>query len=121
MGALELEQAKQYVLQRLESELSPSLVYHGVSHTRDDVVPAVEKLASTEGIQGDSLSLLRTAAWFHDLGFIEGPQNHELTSARIAMEVLPGFGYNDEQVEIVRRGFWPPLCHNLRKTCSNKS
>ena len=98
-----VEQAKQYVLQRLETELSPNLVYHGVSHTREDVVPAVERLADMEGIQGESLSLLLTAAWFHDLGFIEGPQNHELVSARIAVQVLPGFGYHDEQVRRIQQ------------------
>lgn len=106
VSALNLGQAKQYVLQRLERDLSPRLLYHGVSHTRDDVVPAVERLAGMEGIQGDSLSLLRTAAWFHDLGFVEGPPNHELTSARIALQVLPGFGYNDDQVQIVRQAIF---------------
>jgi len=102
VGPFNLELAKRYVLQRLEKESSPRLLYHGISHTRDDVVPAVERLASMEGIHGDSLSLLRTAAWFHDLGLVEGPQNHELASARIAMQVLPGFGYDDEQLEIIR-------------------
>jgi uncharacterized protein len=56
-----------------------------------------------EAVQQDSLYLLYTAAWFHDLGFIEGPQNHELASARIARQELPGFGYNDEQVEIIQQ------------------
>jgi uncharacterized protein len=63
---MNLEQAKQYMLQRLEAELSTDLVYHGVSHTHEDVVAAVERLAGMEGMQGDSLSLLYTAAWFHD-------------------------------------------------------
>jgi uncharacterized protein len=100
---MNLDQAKQYALQRLEAELSPNLVYHGVSHTREDVVPAVERLAILEGIQGGALSLLRTAAWYHDLGFVEGPHHHELTGARIAGQVLPGLGYNEEQVEIVQQ------------------
>ena len=55
-----------------------------------------------EGVQGDSLLLLLAAAWFHDLGFVEQPQYHELISARIAVQVLPGFGYTSEHVEIVR-------------------
>ncbi len=96
-----VEQAKQYVLQRLEAEVSPDLLYHGIAHTRDDVVPAVERLANMEGITEDSFSLLYTAAWFHDIGFVEGSQNHELTGARIARQVLPGFGYSDEQVEVI--------------------
>jgi uncharacterized protein len=59
-------------------------------------------LAGMEGVQGDALSLLLTAAWFHDLGFVEQPRYHELISARIAVQVLPGFGYTNKQVEIVR-------------------
>jgi len=102
MGTLNFQHAKQYALHRLERDLSPNLLYHGIAHTRDDVVPAVERLAGMEGIQGDSLLLLLTAAWFHDLGFVEQPQYHELISARIAVQVLPGFGYVSEQVGIVR-------------------
>jgi uncharacterized protein len=102
MGTFNFEHARQYALHRLERELSPNLLYHGITHTRDDVVPTVEMLADMEGVQGDALSLLLTAAWFHDLGFVEQPRYHELISARIAVQVLPGFGYTDEQVEIVR-------------------
>jgi uncharacterized protein len=102
MDAQRFEQAKQYVLHRLERELSPNLLYHGIRHTRDDVVPAAERLANMEGIHGEALFLLLTAAWFHDVGFDEQPRYHELIGARIAMQVLPGFGYTDEQVEIVR-------------------
>ena len=80
MGTLNFQHAKQYALHRLERELSPNLLYHGIAHTRDDVVLAVKLLANMEGIHGDSLSLLLTAAWFHDLGFVEQPQYHELIS-----------------------------------------
>jgi uncharacterized protein len=96
------EQARQYTIHRLEQELSPNLLYHGIAHTRDDVVPAAELLAKMEGIKGESFYLLLTAAWFHDLGFIEQPVYHELISARIAAEILPGFGYSESQVEIIR-------------------
>ncbi|MGD8406047.1 MAG: hypothetical protein PVJ21_20495 [Anaerolineales bacterium] len=102
MGTLNFQHAKQYALHRLEQELSPNLLYHGIKHTRDEVIPAVERLAGMEGVQGDSLLLLLTATWFHDLGFVEQPQYHELISARIAVQVLPGFGYTSEHVEIVR-------------------
>src|SRR6266536_2303068 len=73
-------------------------------------------LAGMEGVQGDALSLLLTAAWFHDLGFVEQPQYHELISARIAVQVLPGFGYTDEQVEIVR---WAILATALPQAPQN--
>ena len=116
MGTLNFELAKHYALHRLEQELSPNLLYHGIKHTRDDVVPAVEMLAKMEGVEGNPLSLLLTAAWFHDLGFVEQPRYHELISARIALQVLPGFGYTDKQVEIVR---WAILATALPQSPRN--
>jgi uncharacterized protein len=96
------EKAKQYTLQRLETELSPGLFYHDLMHTTNDVVPATEKFAEGEGIKGESLELLLTAAWFHDLGFIEGRTGHEAMGARIASEVLLGLGFSNEQIQTVR-------------------
>jgi uncharacterized protein len=96
------EQARRYAIKRLEHELSPALLYHGIAHTRDDVVPAVERLAGMEGIHGESLYLLLTAAWFHEIGYVEQAVHHELIGARIAMQVLPVFGYRQSEVETVR-------------------
>ena len=116
MGNQDIRQAKQYALHRLERELSPNLAYHSIRHTRDDVVPAVEKLAGMEDITGESLSLLLTAAWFHDLGYVEQRQYHELISARMAVRTLPGFGYSEEQVEVIR---WAILATALPQAPQN--
>ena len=102
MNTHNLEQAKQYAIGRLEKELAPSLYYHSLVHTTDDVVPATVRFAEGEGIQGEDLDLLLTAAWFHDLGFIEIRAGHEVVSARLASEVLPGFGYSPAQIETVK-------------------
>ena len=96
------ERARQYAETRLERELSPDLVYHGIVHTREEVVPAAERLANLEGIQGEARKLLLTAAWFHDLGFIKQAINHEFISAQFAKEVLPSFEYSEEQIAIIR-------------------
>ena len=95
------EKARQYALYRLERELPSDLVYHGSFHTRDEVVPACQNLAKAEGVTGESLTLLLTAAWFHDLGYVEQALHHELVSARIAREILPEFDYSLEQVDAV--------------------
>ena len=102
MDANSLEQAKHYVQQRLERELSPGLYYHSLDHTTQDVVPAAERFAAGEGIQGEDLILLLTAAWFHDLGFIEVRVGHESVGARLASEVLPGLGYSQAQIRVIQ-------------------
>jgi uncharacterized protein len=101
MNAKSFQQAVEYAAERLGSELAPHLSYHSLLHTRDEVVAGAERLARMEGLKGRTLELLLTAAWFHDLGYIEQAQYHELISARIARQVLPRFGYTAQQVRTV--------------------
>jgi uncharacterized protein len=98
----DFERAKKYALKRLKEELDTQLSYHSISHTRDDVVPAAERLADLAGVSAEDKLLLLTAAWFHDLGNIEQVEGHEDISVRIAEEVLPEMGYSPEQIEIIR-------------------
>jgi uncharacterized protein len=98
----DIDQAVRYVLARLEQELSPQRVYHNVAHTRNEVVPAAERLAALEGIEGEALLLLRTAAWFHDLGFIRQGAGHEAIGAGMAAQALPAFGYRPEQIAAIQ-------------------
>jgi len=102
MDAQNFEQARRYALHRLKRELSPGLFYHSLEHTRNEVVPATELLADKEGIEGESLYLLLTAAWFHDLGFIEQRTDHEIISSRMASEVLLSFGYTEAQIRTIK-------------------
>lgn len=110
------QQARQYAETRLEQELSPNLLYHGIAHTREEVVPAVERFAEMEGIQEEPFSLLLTAAWFHDIGYVKQATHHELIGARIAVQVLPSFGYAEDQVEMVR---WAILATALPQSPRN--
>lgn len=101
MGEPDFEQARRYALLRLERELDPALCYHSIVHTRDEVVPAAERLAALEGFGGEDLMLLRTAAYFHDLGFVERREGHEAAGVCIAEVVLSDFGYLPGQVAAI--------------------
>lgn len=92
--------AKEYAFKRLQNELPSNLYYHGLHHTKD-VCNVAEHLAQLEKVAGDDLILLRTAAWFHDMGFIVQYAKNEPVAADIARQTLPSFGYSPEQVEIV--------------------
>lgn len=101
MNQPDIERARRYALERLERGLAPTLAYHSLAHTRDEVVPAAERLALMEGIVGEPLLLLRTAAYFHDIGFVDRQNGHEVASARIAEQVLPEFGYSAAQIQAI--------------------
>lgn len=90
-----------YALDRLQHELSPKLCYHNLWHTRDEVVPTAERLAQLSAVDAEELLLLRTAAYYHDIGFVEQRIDHELVGIRIASEVLPRLGYNSTQIAVI--------------------
>jgi len=102
MDQPDFEAAKEYALHLLETQLSPQLIYHSIEHTRDGVVPTAQKLAEMEGIPDKERLLLLTAAFYHDLGHIEGYHEHEETSIRIAEQNLPRFNYSPEQIAVIR-------------------
>jgi uncharacterized protein len=97
----DLESARRYALERLERELAPSLVYHSLAHTRDEVAPAAQRLAALEGVAGEPRLLLLTAAYYHDIGFVMQSQDHETASVSIAQETLPAFGYRPAQIRTI--------------------
>ena len=95
------KKAQAYAIRRLEAELSPLLTYHSLRHTRDDVVVAAKRLATIENVDAEEHMLLVTAAYFHDIGFVEQRQEHEQASVHIVKKVLPGFGFSAAQNEVI--------------------
>jgi uncharacterized protein len=95
------EAAQRYALERLKNELPPELYYHDFEHTIKYVIPAAERLAKAEGITGEALLLLKVAAYYHDLGYLIDRETHELAATRIIAEVLPGFGFSADQIELI--------------------
>lgn len=95
---MQFEEAGRYAINLLANQLPPDLSYHNVDHTLD-VYHAAERLAKAEGINGHDLKLLLTAAWFHDVGQIQGSVDHETASCAIAHEVLPQYDYSAADVE----------------------
>ncbi len=101
MARADYEQARAYALGRLAAELAPDLVYHSLQHTRDDVLPAVLRLAQIAGVSDEDRLSLATAAVFHDTGFVISYSDHETHSIALARAALPAFGYSAEQIDRV--------------------
>ena len=93
--------AKHYILARLKVELSDALHYHGLHHTLD-VLRVAKALCQSEGIQGRAVILVKTAALYHDCGFVKNKHaGHEYEGCLIARATLPGFGFSSEDIEII--------------------
>ena len=93
--------AKQYILERLRRELSPALHYHGLHHTLD-VLRMAAAICNQEGIGGRKLKLVKTAALFHDAGFVTNKHDgHEHQGCLIVREQLPKMGYTEADIETI--------------------
>lgn len=89
---------EEFILERLKSELPDSITYHNVDHTID-IITRVEILARGENVNEKDLLILKTAALFHDTGFIFNYENHEENSVLIAKEILPTYKYSKYQID----------------------
>jgi predicted metal-dependent HD superfamily phosphohydrolase len=95
-----IEQAEDFVCKLLKDKLSNSFTYHNVKHTKD-VVNAVEVLCEKESLNQIDKELVVLAAWFHDTGYINGCENHELSSVAIVIDFLRSKEKSNEYIEKV--------------------
>ena len=98
---MEYEKIKKIILKELKENLPEHLSYHSVMHVKD-VIKAVEEIAVAENVDGEDLMLLKTAALFHDSGFLHGAKDHEEKSCEIAQEYLLDYGYNQPQIDKIK-------------------
>lgn len=114
---MNLDFAQQYILERLSQELAPHLTYHHINHTLSVTERALQ-IAQSEGVTNkESVLLLRTAALYHDSGFLISYDNHEYFSCQIVEEILPQFEYNTAQIlqitEMIKATKIPQSPHDL--------
>ena len=90
-----IEQSEDFVSNLLKDKLSNLYSYHNFNHTLT-VVNAVKELCKKEDVKAEEKELLLVAAWFHDTGYIQGYQNHEQESVKIAGAFLKEKGQSDD-------------------------
>jgi uncharacterized membrane-anchored protein YitT (DUF2179 family)/predicted metal-dependent HD superfamily phosphohydrolase len=87
------------MMQKLTNELPKYLTYHNASHTQF-VIETSLHLADCEGItNSDEVTILKTAALFHDSGFLISSQDHETHSCALANQYLADSGYTKNQIQ----------------------
>lgn len=90
--------AKAYILDQLRRHLPEDRRYHSLAHTLDVYAVAID-IGEKEGIGEEDMVLLKTAALFHDCGFLRQKDEHERVGCEIMREALPQFGYGEEHLD----------------------
>src|SRR5690348_15629958 len=90
------------ILGKLKKSLPPRLSYHCISHF-EDVLRQSIRIARAEDIQNEEeLFLLKTAALYHDSGFMFTYTGHEEKSCEIAEEDLTRLSITPMQIEKIK-------------------
>ncbi len=102
LALLRFESLQERMYTVYEENLPKVYFYHNLKHTID-VVVQVEAIGQVEGVNDEDMFILKTAALFHDAGFMRTYQKHELASIEIAKETLTKENYTLEQIAKVCR------------------
>lgn len=97
---LRYDDLEEVILTKLENELPKNLYYHNLKHTID-VITEVEIIGRKEGINDQDMLIIKTAALFHDTGFILSYNEHEECSVKMARHILPKYFYSEQQIDQV--------------------
>lgn len=97
---MDLQNLQLFILDKLHDQLPEWLTYHNAEHTEQIIKHAIE-LGEHEGLSNEEIKLLHTAAIMHDTGFLSTYTNHEKASCKLSKEILPQFGYNNEQINSI--------------------
>lgn len=89
------------IVNRLKALLPDEVVYHDIHHTLN-VEKAAMRFARLEGLDDESIQLLRTAVLYHDAGFVVEYHHNEQFGITMAENALPKFGYSEEHIKVVR-------------------
>ena len=92
-----LIEVEKYVSSLLKSELPTDYIYHNLSHAQR-VVKSISALIEGENITGIDAENLLIAAWLHDVGHINGCENHEAKSAEIATSFLKEKNISEDRI-----------------------
>eukprot|EP01080_Neovahlkampfia_damariscottae_P004542 gene4542-7919_t len=94
----DFEASYEYISKQLDN-LDKRLFYHGKHHTIDDVLPCAIFLCKEENLSEADTLLVKTAALYHDVGFLDQYEKNEPQGCQWAQKSLPKFGYSKEQIE----------------------
>lgn len=101
MTEVKFESIKTRVCKCLTDKLDPRLTYHNTGHTLD-VLNQATSIAANEDIHNpEQLLLIKTAALYHDMGFLTTYAGHESEGCEMAARELKAFGFTAEQTAVI--------------------
>jgi predicted metal-dependent HD superfamily phosphohydrolase len=89
--------SRDYVEKFLQENTKDQLYYHDVQHSRDVAEASIE-IGKATRLSDEELEIVVIAAWFHDTGYLQGMENHEVESKNIATDFLRTQGVDEKKI-----------------------
>jgi len=86
-----------YAINFITRKVPKEYTYHDVQHTIS-VVEAVQKIAQQMQLPPTDREILEIAAWFHDMGYDQGPEGHEERGCEYAAAYLNKLDFPPEKL-----------------------
>jgi predicted metal-dependent HD superfamily phosphohydrolase len=97
-----VKEAAVFVEDLLNKELPDGYLFHNIEHTRY-VAEKAELIGNKSGLNEAGLNLVVLCAWFHDTGYINGFENHEERSAKMAEDFLSSGDIDPDTISAVKK------------------
>jgi len=97
-----LEKTNTYVKELLEQKLSADIKYHNLLHTKR-VFKSTKEIVDNTSISESDKEAVLLASLLHDIGYIDGWENHEELSAKMASQFLSKQGVSKQQIELISK------------------
>ena len=95
-----IAEVEKHATSLLRTKLPHDYTYHNLGHTQR-VVKSTKELIEGEKTGEKDAKHLIIAAWFHDVGYIHGFENHEEKSKDIASDFLSKHDVSDEDISTI--------------------
>lgn len=89
-----------FVMGLLKNKLPVEYFYHNHKHT-EYIIEKVVEIGKHENCTPEEIELLKMAALWHDVGYINTYDRHEEEGCNLVRKYFPGFGITDEETDAV--------------------
>ena len=102
MQLIKLQDIEEMVTKMFDDDAPPNLYFHNSAMVKN-ISNQVELLSRAENIPDEEFINLKLAAVFLLTGYISDYEKPMEASMRLVEEILPGYGFNQENVEITKK------------------
>lgn len=102
MADITISEVQAYIEKLFSEQLPEGISYHDLEHTQY-VAGQARIIGKESGLTASDQDIAETAAWFHDIGFLNSTVDHESESQKMAREYLSSNGVAPEVIDRVHQ------------------